>query len=73
MDNGVSKTDLLRLIGCMAVCVGVAWAIQVLGFGGDGTALGRMMWVLGAASIAGGGSGAIYASAALGDEDPIRA
>ena len=33
MDNGVITTsDLLRLIGFMGVCVGLAWALQVLGF-----------------------------------------
>ena len=39
MDNGtITSGNLLRLIGIMAIGVGVAWALQTIGFGGDASA-----------------------------------
>ena len=70
MDNGIVTTsDLLRLVGVMSVGVGLAWAFQVLGFGADSTAFGQLMWVVGAAAIAGAGAGTLYIAKHLGDED----
>jgi hypothetical protein len=74
MDNGVSTSDLLRLLGFTGVCIGFAWALQVLGFSGDSSAFSRMMWILGAAAIAGAGVGAIYTATNLTDDEaPVRA
>jgi hypothetical protein len=67
MENGINTNDLLRLIGVMAVVVGAAWAIQVLLFGGS-SAFGRMVWIMSAAMVAGGGTGLIYSSASLGTD-----
>ena len=61
MSNGITINDLLRLIGIMAVAVAAAWAVQVLGFGGS-SALGKLIWVVAAATIAGGGTGLIVTS-----------
>ena len=70
MDDGIVTTsDLLRLVGFMSVGVGLAWAFQVVGFGTDGSAFGQLMWVVGAAAIAGAGAGTLYIARRLGDED----
>jgi hypothetical protein len=69
MNEGISTSDLLRLVGITGVCVGLAWALQVLGLGGA-AGLSRMVWVLGAAAIAGAGVGAIYTAFKLRDSDP---
>lgn len=70
MDNGVITTsDLLRLTGIMGVCVGLAWAFQVLGFGGASSGFDQLMWVIGAAAIAGAGVGTIYTATRLADDD----
>ena len=61
-DN--TSSNLLRIVGFMGICVGAAWALQVLGFGGAGS-LGRMMWILASASIAGAGTGLIVAAGSL--------
>ncbi len=69
MDNGtINSGNLLRLIGIMAIGVGVAWALQTVGFGGEASVLNKMMWVVAAASVAGAGFGLIVASGALQDE-----
>ena len=74
MDNGIITTsDLLRLTGIMSVCVGAAWAVQVLGFGSDSVGFHKLMWILGAAAIAGAGVGTIYTSRQLGDDDHAQA
>ena len=64
MENSiVGSGNLLRLVGLMAICVGAAWVLQVLG--GNASTIGRTAWVVAAASIAGGGTGLIAASGAL--------
>ncbi len=66
MDNGtIDSGNLLRLIGIMAIAVGMAWALQTVGFGGEASVLNKMMWVVAAASVAGGGFGLIVAAGAL--------
>ena len=68
MEHGtIGGNGLLRLIGFTGICVGVAWALQILGFGGEASAFGRFVWVMAAASIAGAGAGLIMASSALQD------
>lgn len=70
MDNsGVTTSDLLRLVGIMAVFVGLAWAFQILGLSADGTGFDKLFWVLAAAAIAGAGVGTIYTAMRLGDEN----
>ncbi len=64
MANGIKINDLLRLTGVMAVAVAAAWLVQVLDFGGS-SALGRLLWVVAAAAIAGGGTGLIFTSVTL--------
>ena len=64
MTNEANGPSLLRMIGFMAICVGVVWALQILAFG-DAGAISRMSWILGAASIAGAGAGLIFASSTL--------
>ena len=61
MTNGITISDLLRLVGTMAVAVAAAWVVQVLDFGGS-SALGKLAWVVAAAAIAGGGTGLIVTS-----------
>ncbi len=66
---------LLRLIGYMSMCVGMAWALQVLGFSGEGSAFSRFLWVMAAASIAGAGAGLVMASSVIqqGEGAPAEA
>ena len=61
----ITSDNLLRLIGIMAIGIGAAWALQVLGFSGNSTALTRMMWIVAAASMAGGGAGLLIAANGL--------
>ena len=61
----ITSSNLLRLTGIMAIAIGVAWALQILGFGGDNTAVTRLMWIVGAASMAGGGAGLLIAAGGL--------
>ena len=61
----ITSSNLLRLIGIMAMGIGAAWALQVLGFDGDATAFSRMIWVLAAATMAGAGAGLLIASNGL--------
>ena len=68
MSNGIKTSDLLRLVGVMAVAVAAAWAVQVLGFGGS-SALGKLTWIIAAAAIAGGGTGLIVTSLSVRGED----
>ena len=59
MVNVGDATKLLRFAGVMGVCVGLAWIGQVVLFEEGSTALNLALWVVGAASIAGAGAGAI--------------
>ena len=69
MDNGtIDSGNLFRLIGIMAIGVGLAWALQTVGFGGEASAFNKMMWVVAAASVAGAGFGLIVASGGLSAE-----
>ena len=68
MTNGIETNGLLRLVGMMAVAVATAWAVQVLGFGGS-SALGKLTWIVAAAAIAGGGTGLIFTSLTVGNDD----
>ena len=70
MQNGIKINDLLRLIGVMAVAVAAAWVVQVLDFGGSST-LGKLMWVISAATVAGAGTGLIFTSVALRTADDM--
>ena len=74
MDNGmITTSDMLRLVGTMAVCVGVAWIAQVLGFDVEGTAISRLVWVVAAAAIAGAGVGSIFSATQLREKEvPVR-
>ena len=72
MANGIKINDLLRLVGVMAVAVAAAWAVQVLGFGGS-SALGKLTWIIAAAAIAGGGTGLIFTSLGVRDDQALTA
>ena len=61
----ITSGNLLRLIGIMAIGIGAAWALQILAFSGDNTAFGRMLWIVAAAVMAGGGSGLLIAANGL--------
>ncbi len=67
MDNGMTTADLLRLIGLMSVFVGIAWAIQILGFPVGSTA-SRLMWVMAAGSVSGAGVGLVLTAGSLADD-----
>ena len=74
MDNAnVDGGNLLRLIGFTGICVGMAWAFQILGFGGEGSAYSRFLWVMAAASIAGAGAGRVMASSVLQQGEGVPA
>ena len=69
MENGMTKSDLVRMVGFMGICVGLAWAVQILGLSHDGSVVGRLVWVLAAATVSGAGVGLIFTSSALQDSD----
>ena len=71
METGKTQTDLLRLIGVLAVCVGVAWAIQILGISSDATVVGRLLWTLAAASVCGAGVGLMVTAGSLSDAETV--
>ena len=68
MENGTSAGDMLRSVGFATVCVGLAWAVQVLGFG-DAAGLGRFMWVMAAATVCGSGVGMVVASNVMSEPE----
>ena len=68
MENGMTTADLVRLIGLMGVGVGIAWAVQILGFY-EGSAVGRLMWVIAAASFSGAGVGLVLTAGSLVDDE----
>jgi hypothetical protein len=75
MENGaVTAGYLLRLTGVFGIAIGIAWAVQTLGFGHE--AIGaKLMWVVAAASMSGAGAGLIVASRTLDSEQggvPVR-
>ena len=73
MADGIKISDLLRLVGMMAVAVAAAWVVQVLGFGGS-SALGKLAWIVAAAAIAGSGTGLIFTSHRMhGDDGAVTA
>ena len=62
MGSGtMTAGNMLRLVGIMAIGIGAAWALQVLGLSSEGTAFSRLMWVVAAASMAGAGAGLMLA------------
>jgi hypothetical protein len=70
MDGAtITRSNMLRLLGLMAMGIGAAWVLQVVGFGPDNSAETRMVWVLAAASIAGAGAGLLVAAGAIIDVD----
>ena len=65
MENGVVTAGyLLRLVGFFGIAIGIAWAVQTLGFGQESVG-GKLAWVVAAASMAGAGAGLIVASTSL--------
>ncbi len=68
----ITSSNLLRLTGIMAIAIGAAWALQILGFAGDNSAFTRMMWIVAAASMAGGGAGLLIAANGLPEREPAR-
>jgi hypothetical protein len=73
MENGTVQPDLLRMIGFMGICVGIAWAIQILGFSTEGTVVGRLLWVIAAAALSGAGVGLIVTAGSLGGQQAAEA
>jgi hypothetical protein len=63
-SDTTTTSKLLRLVGVMAMGVGAAWTMQVLGLGGS-SSYATAMWELSAATVAGGGAGLIVSSSAL--------
>ena len=61
----ITSSNLLRLTGIMAIVIGAAWALQILGFAEDNTALARIAWIVAAASMAGVGAGLLIAANGL--------
>lgn len=65
MENGaITAGYLLRLIGFFGIAIGIAWAVQTLGFGHESIGA-ELMWVVAAASMSGAGAGLIVASTSL--------
>ena len=73
MENGKTRSDLLRLTGVMTIGVGIAWAVQILGLGHDPDMIGRLMWTLAAASVSGAGVGLVVTAGNLPEVQAARA
>lgn len=76
MENEtVTSGDLMRWTGIMAIGIGLAWAVQILGSGSDFVTFSKLVWVVASAAMAGTGVGLIVASGALRrqDDSPVRA
>ena len=73
-NEAITAGYLLRLIGFFGMMVGVAWAIQTIGFG-EATLATKLMWVVAAASMCGAGAGLLVASAGVSNDAarPVRA
>ena len=68
MENGVITAGyLLRLVGFFGIAIGIAWAVQTLGFGHESVGA-KLMWVIAAASMSGAGAGLLVASSSLPTE-----
>lgn len=73
MENGMARNDLLRMVGVMAIFVGIAWAIQIFGFSHGPVALARLMWVVAAAAICGAGAGLVLTAGTMRETEQLRA
>ena len=71
-DNGMATSGLLRMVGVMAICVGIAWVVQIFGFSHGPTAFSRLIWVVAAASISGAGAGLVVAAGSLPQPEELR-
>ena len=71
MENGKTNSDLLRLIGFMTVCVGIAWAVQTLGFSQEATLTGRLLWTIAAAAVSGAGVGLVLTAGSMPEAEAI--
>jgi len=71
MDNGATAGHLLRLVGFFSIAIGVAWAVQTVGFGHDNLGA-KLMWVVAAASMSGAGAGLLLASTGLQAKDGLE-
>jgi hypothetical protein len=58
---------MLRMIGCLTVFVGLAWAVQILGFGDAVSLASRFAWVLAAATVCGAGVGLMVTAGTMPD------
>lgn len=68
MENGaVTVAHILRMIGFLGIGVGAAWAFQILGLASHMTAGDKLLWVMGAASVAGASFGLIVVADAFKD------
>ena len=56
------------MIGFMTVFVGIAWALQILGFSEHTSAMSQLAWVIAAASISGAGVGLVVTAGGLPEE-----
>lgn len=63
--TGNESSGLLRLVGTLGFCVGLAWLVQVLGFPPRDGVAGEFLWVIGAALISGASVGLILAGRLL--------
>ncbi len=73
MENGMTKGDLLRMIGFMAVCVSIAWAAQIIGLGYSDSAFGRLLWLVAAGSVCGAGVGLVLTAGAVAEDEAATA
>ena len=73
MDNGMATNGLLRMVGVMAICVGIAWLVQIFGFSHGPDAVSRLIWFLAAASVSGAGVGLVVAAGTMPAPEEVQA
>lgn len=71
-QTGSESAALLRLMGTLGFCVGVAWLVQVLGFPPRDGVAGEFAWVIGAALISGASVGLIFVGRQSAQESQAR-
>lgn len=69
-ETGTESGGLLRLVGTLGFCVGMAWLVQVLGFPPRNGVAGEFLWVIGAALISGASVGLILAGRLVAGGSP---
>lgn len=68
----MTRNGLLRMVGVMAIGVGIAWVVQIFAFSHSPAALARFAWVVAAAAVSGAGAGLVVTAGTLPQAEEAR-